>query len=105
MPLLHLEALPPRTTKGEILHLLCATGGIKREQVGRIELHGALAAVEVPPGWETRLARAVDGAELKGRRLRARAGGPAHAAGPDDHFRRLARLVGLESDEEARQAL
>ena len=38
MPLLHLEALPPRTTKGEILHLLIGEGGIGRAHVGKIEL-------------------------------------------------------------------
>src|SRR5438876_11663332 len=101
MPLLHLEPLPPRTTKGDILHLLCTVGGIGREQIGRIELYGAIAAVEVPSGWETRLARALDGSELKGRRLRVRAGGVAQT-GPNDHFGHLARLVRLESEEEAR---
>jgi hypothetical protein len=105
MPLLHLEALPPRTTKGEILHLLCASGGIAREQVGRIDLHGALAAIEVDSGWEVRLARALDGIELKGRRLRARAGDLVRTEASEDHFGQLARLVQLESEEEARQAL
>jgi hypothetical protein len=104
MPLLQLEPVPARTTRGEILHLLCASGGIPREQVGRIELHGALATIEVAPGWETRLARALDGAELKGQRLRARAGDPVRLEEADDHFGRLARLVRLESEEEARRA-
>jgi ATP-dependent RNA/DNA helicase IGHMBP2 len=105
MPLLHLESLPARTTKGEILHLLCGAGGIDREQVGLIELRGTVATVEVPVGWERRLAKTLDGAELKGRRLRVRAGGVLKSAGPDDHFANLARLIQLESEEEARQAL
>src|SRR5438874_13662348 len=101
MPLLHLEPLPPRATKGDIIHLLCAVGGISGEQIGRIELYGAIAAVEVPSGWEMRLARAMDGTEFRGRELRVRAGGVAQT-GPNDHFGHLACLVRLESDEEAR---
>jgi hypothetical protein len=106
MPLLHLEPLPPRLTKGEILHFLSTTGGIRRELVGRIELRGALAAVEVPPGWETRLVKALDGASLKGRRLRAWTAVTEASPGPrEDHFQRLARLLRLESEAEARQTL
>jgi hypothetical protein len=103
MALISLEPLLPRTTKGDVLHLLCDVGGIKREQVGRIELNGAIAVIEVPGGWETRLAKTLEGAELKGRRLRCRAGGAISAAGPDDHFARLARLVRLESQAEAQE--
>jgi hypothetical protein len=35
MPLLSLESLPRRTTKGDLLHFLISTGGISREDVGR----------------------------------------------------------------------
>src|SRR4051812_32556852 len=99
MPLLYLEPLPPRTAKGDVLRLICSAGGIRRELVGRIEVHGAIAAVEVPAGSESRLARALEGAELNGRRLRARPGGTDRVEAPDDHFGRLARLVQLESEE------
>ena len=70
MPLLHLEPLPPRTTKGEILNLLCATGGLHRDQVGRIDLLGGESVIEVPAGWEGRLVKALDGVDLRERRLR-----------------------------------
>lgn len=103
MPLLHLEPLPPRTAKGEILHLLCTTGGLNREQVGRIELLGTVAIVEVPSGWETRLVRALDGVALKERHLRVRVGSAVRNTGPEDHFGRLARLLQWESEAEARQ--
>jgi ATP-dependent RNA/DNA helicase IGHMBP2 len=105
MALLYLESLPPRTTKGEILHLLCGVGGIGREQVGRIELRGALAVVEVPDGCEARLTKKLDGADMKGRQLRVRAGGAPTSIGSEDHFGRLARLVRLESAAEAAQTL
>jgi superfamily I DNA and/or RNA helicase len=104
MPLLHLEPLPPRVTKGEILHLLCSIGGIDREKVGRIDLRGVVAVIEVPPGWDRRLVKALDGAALKERQLRAwTTGDSAESAGADDHFQRLARLLKLESEAEAQR--
>lgn len=106
MPLLHLEPLPPRTTKGEILILLCTTGGLRREQVGRIDLLGPAAAIEVPAGLEVRAVKALDGASLRERRLRAWSSSDAATPiDPTDHFQRLARLLNLESEAEARQVL
>jgi len=104
MSLLHLEPLPPRTTKGEILNLLCTTGGLRREQVGRIDLQGSSVAVEVPDGLDARLVKALDGASLKDRRLRAWMAGVA-PTDANDHFQRMARLLQLESDAEARHLL
>ena len=71
MTLLHLEPLPPRTTKGEILNLLCTAGGLRREQVGRIDLQGATVVIEVPDGSDARVVKALDGTDFKERRLRA----------------------------------
>jgi superfamily I DNA and/or RNA helicase len=104
MALLHLEALPPRTTKGELLHFLTDVGEIDRRRVGRIDLQGNTATVEVPDGWEARLARALDGAALRERRLRVWVVAAGTTSG-DDHFGRLARLLELEADAEAEQAL
>src|SRR5438128_241407 len=103
MALLHLEPLPARTTKGEILSFLCGAG-IDGKRVGRIDLRGATAVVEVPDGWESRLVKALDGAAFKNRRLRAWAGTPAERSDDGDHFQRLARLLELESRAEAEQA-
>ena len=105
MPLLHLESLPSRVGKGEVLKLLVETGGLSRRQVGRIELQAAAAAIEVPAGWQHRLAKALDGAELGGRAIRAwaEADGGAEAAG-GDHFQRLLQLLEMEIHSEARQA-
>jgi ATP-dependent RNA/DNA helicase IGHMBP2 len=105
MPLLHLEPLPPRTSKGDVLRLLIETGGLGRQQVGRIDLNGPAATVEIPDGWENRLVRALDGAPFKDRRLRAWITGATPQSGGEDHFRRLARLLTLESEAEARQTL
>jgi ATP-dependent RNA/DNA helicase IGHMBP2 len=104
MALLHLESLPPRTGKADLLQLLHDVGKLDRRRVGRIDLQGTTATVEVPDGWEGRLVRALDGAAFRERRLRAwaAASGPPPAG---DHFVRLARLLELEADAEAEQAL
>src|SRR5262249_33433536 len=67
-------------------------------------LRGTMASVEVPAGWEARLVKTLDGAMLKERRLRVwSSGSEGVAAAADDHFRRLSRLVELESEAEALQ--
>ncbi|HEV3116161.1 MAG TPA: AAA domain-containing protein [Gemmataceae bacterium] len=101
MALLYLEPLPARLTKGELLAFLCATGSIDGKKIGRIELRGATAVVEIPDGCEAKMVKALDGASLKHRRLRAWSGG-----GPvieSDHFQRLARLLDLEAQAEEEQ--
>jgi ATP-dependent RNA/DNA helicase IGHMBP2 len=103
MPHLRLEPLPPRASRSDVLRLLTDQGGIDRRLVGRIDLQGRLAVVEVPDGWAARLVRALDGAEIDGRRLRAWCDAAAPAG--EDHFSRLADLLELESQAEARQAL
>ena len=107
MPTLHLEQLGPRVGKGDLLELLDKTGGLPGTRVGRIELAGGRATIEVPSGWEQRLARALDGAMLAGRKLRAWAGEALTAGTPgsEDHFQRLVRLLELERAAEAQRAL
>jgi hypothetical protein len=106
MPLLRLDSLPPRTTRGELFHYLLATGGVPSSHVGKIELHGSSAVVEVAAGWDARLVKVLDGASFKGRLLRARVlNAPAGSPADEDHFQRLARLLELEAQAEARQAL
>lgn len=104
MSLLHLEPLPSRTTRGDLLRFVCEQGGLDGRLVGRIDIQGRLATVEVPDRWEARLLRALDGASLNERRLRVWAAGQA-ARDPDDHFQRLANLLEMESDAEAQQIL
>jgi superfamily I DNA and/or RNA helicase len=105
MALLHLEPLPPRVTRGEVLRFVCEQGGLDGRLVGRIDLQGRLASVEVPDSWEARLLKALDGASLRERRLRAWSSASASRPSADDHFQRLAALLHIESEAEARQIL
>ncbi|MBX9682148.1 MAG: AAA family ATPase [Gemmataceae bacterium] len=102
--MLHLDSLPPRTTKGELLAFVCNATGLRGAQVGKIDLQGNTALIELPAETLSRVVKALDGAEFKERRLRAWATA-AKAADPNDHFQRLARLLELESRAEADRIL
>lgn len=108
MPLVHLEQLSPKVGKSDLLRLFDQTGGLPGKRVGRIELAGGRATVEVPSGWERRLAKTIDGATLHGRKLRAWADDPRAAVttpSTEEHFQRLGRLLELERQAEAQRAL
>jgi ATP-dependent RNA/DNA helicase IGHMBP2 len=105
MALIYLEPLPRRASKADILALLDNAGGLDRRRVGRIELRGTQAVVEVPDGWETRLIKLLDGQPMGQRRVRVwTSGQPAAGRGQEDHFQRLGRLLDLESGAEAQRA-
>lgn len=107
MPLLFLDALPSRTRKGAILRLLVETGGLERQHIGKINLYGHQAAVEVPTTAMTSLVAALDGAKLNNHYIRAwsetRPTTAATATADEDHFQRLARLLALEAETEKQQ--
>ena len=103
--LLHLEALPPRTTPGTIIRLLEQVGGLERRGVGAIELRGRTATVEVPPQHAARLVKLLDGANLANQYLRAWVEGAGEGGDAADHFRRLLRLLDSEGRAEAEQVL
>lgn len=106
MSLLHLESLPPKTTKADLLRLICETGGLDRQKVGKIDVRGNRSSVEVPDAWTSRLVKALDGAAMGGRKIRVRS--EIKASRPkisgnftEDHFQRLANCLDLESRAEA----
>ena len=92
-----------KTTKGELLHLLEATGVVKRPEIGRIELRGIQAVVEIPGGNENRLVKALDGVALGERRLRAWIASDAPQLSDPDHFIRMQRLLEMESKAQAQR--
>ncbi|HEV8062631.1 MAG TPA: AAA domain-containing protein [Gemmataceae bacterium] len=105
MALIHLAPLSRRVTKGQLLQFFCTAGGIEGKRVGKIELSGSTAVIEAPDEWEARLIKALDGAMMDGRRLRAWSrGASAPSSDGEDHFQRLARLLELEGQAEAEQA-
>jgi ATP-dependent RNA/DNA helicase IGHMBP2 len=105
MALIHIESFPRQTAKSDLLNFLNSVAGMEHQRVGRIDLLGGKAVMEVPDGWEARLAQALDGQSLGGRRVRVWAEGPADSETPGaDHFERLTRLLEMESQAEAREA-
>ncbi len=104
MALIHLEPLPRRASKGDVLALLHRTGGLDRRRVGQIELRGRLAVVEVPDGWESRLVKTLDGCQFGDRRIRAWTASAPVEHGEEDHFRQLGHLLDRESRAEAQRA-
>jgi len=104
MPSLHLERLSPRVGKTDLLKLLDRVGGLPGTRVGRIELSGGKATIEVPAGWEERLARNLDGAELQGRKIRAWA---ERAGDKEEHefLARLVKLIEVEREAESTRAI
>jgi DNA polymerase III delta prime subunit len=104
MALLHLESLPPKTTKGTLIRLLTQLGELNRGKIGRIEGHGRTATIEVPDAWVHRLVKALDGAKLGNQHIRAWHEGTQRSRDDEDHFARLLRLLEMEADAEADQA-
>jgi ATP-dependent RNA/DNA helicase IGHMBP2 len=105
MPLLHLEPLSRRITKSDLLAFLHTAGGLDRKRVGRIELRGREATIEIPDGWQSRLVKALDGEMLGDRRVQVWVDIPTDSgSGGEDHFERLARLLDMESRAEAQEA-
>ena len=105
MTLLHLEALPPRTTKGTIVRLLTQVGEIDKQRIGTIEMRGREASVEVPDNWAARLVRALDGTSLDNRNIRAWHESVARGGQDEDQFDRWLRLLDMEAEAEAAQLL
>ena len=105
---LRIEGLPPKTTRGTIVRLLTQVGGIDRRKIGKIEVTGRSALVEVPQANGPKLAAALDGTQLDQRYLAVSWRDAAESAEADleeDHFQRLARLLRLEAAQEDAQTL
>lgn len=103
---LHLEGLPPRITRSELLQFILDVGGLDHRRLGKLELRGNQAEIEVPSGWEHRLVKAISAATLRERRIRAWAERqPGSATSEHEHFDRLLRLLELESRAEAQRAV
>src|SRR5262245_37524794 len=107
MPIIHIEPIPSRASKGDLIDLVCSKGELDRRRIGRIELRGKMAVVEVPEGSTSRLVKLLDGANLGTGRVRVWAAPETGIAGSyggsDEHFQRLGRLIALESQAESQE--
>src|SRR5688572_9165182 len=106
MSIIHLASLPPKLHKVELLAWIAELGGVDVRRLGKLEISGREAVLEVPAGWERRLVKALDGARFGERLIRAWTGrAPADSGQDETHFDRLSRLLEIESKAAARQAL
>jgi len=98
---LFIDGLPPKTGIGTVLRLLIEEGRLKKERIGRINLSGGLATVEVPDGRATRLVRLLDGAAVGTRHIRVwqKANINSHP-----HFTQLRGWLAMEAKAEQEQA-
>ncbi|HTN77891.1 MAG TPA: AAA domain-containing protein, partial [Pirellulaceae bacterium] len=100
--LLYLDALPRNTTKGTIVRLLVQVGELEKNRVGKVELSGRRATVEVPEAWLLRLVKKLDGTPLAHQHIRAWSAMPKVAATPaDEHFAALLKWIDVEAAAEA----
>ena len=109
MALLRIEPLAKQTTKSDLLKLVCETGCAGRGEIGRIEIVGRQAIIELPDGVAARVANALRGRALHGMPVQASLAqdttAPHQVTGGESHFARLARLLELESKAEAQRVL
>ncbi|MCH2126685.1 MAG: AAA domain-containing protein [Pirellulaceae bacterium] len=102
MALLHIESLPPQTTKGTIVRLLIQIGKVDRAKIGRIEVVNRTARVEIPDRQLGRAVKLLDGENLANRKIHVW-GEPSSlpATFANEHFARLAHLLQIEAAAEA----
>lgn len=100
MELLFIDGLPPGAGKGTILRLLIEQGEIQKGRIGKIELRGGLATVEVAEGWAARLVRHLDGVQVETRRVRVWSQTPGR---DDASFAHLSRWLAMEAAAEQGQ--
>ncbi|MCP4455823.1 MAG: AAA family ATPase [Planctomycetes bacterium] len=105
MSLLHIAPLPRQVTKAQLLGFFNLVPRMDRQRVGRIDLRGGEAIIEIPDGWQVRLVQALDGQRLGHRRVRVWVESQGDGSTADGcHFEHLARLLEMESRAEAAKA-
>ncbi len=96
---IYLDGLPPTMRKGGILKLLIEVGGLRKDKIGKIELNGRLATIEIPDGQAAKLVRTLDGHQVETRHIRAW----QQTSQPSDRFQQLLRWLQLEANAEKGQ--
>ena len=101
--LLYLDALPPNTKRGTIVRLLTQLVGLPKDRVGKIEIRGRTANIEIPSRFLDSAVAKIDGSRLGDQHIRAWHNTKKKTAAEEDHFQRLGRWLELEADAEAEQ--
>ena len=96
MARIQIEPIPFKCSPGVLLSFVCTGGGIDSKHIGKIELLGRSATVEVPDGKASSLVKALDGTAIQERPVRVRIAGKTDF-GDAEHFARLAKLLDLEA--------
>ncbi|MCO5199588.1 MAG: AAA domain-containing protein [Anaerolineae bacterium] len=101
MEKLFIDGLPRQTRNGAIFQLLVEQGRLAQQRIGRIDVQGTFATVEVADGWSGRVARRIDGAQIGRRHIRAWRDATEQINDP--HFDQMKRWLKLEADAEQAQ--
>ena len=100
MATVHIEGIPQRRTSGDVLSWLAGLAGVRKAQIGRIDVERCRARVGVEDAAVERVMRALRDATWDGRVIEAWCEGPTAGAEPHRHLAQLRRLMKLESDAE-----
>lgn len=96
-----IDGLPRQTRNGAIFQLLVEQGRLAQHRIGRIDIQGTFAAVDVADGWSGRVAQRINGAQIGRRHVRAWHEAASQVSDP--HFDQLKRWLKLEADAEQAQ--
>lgn len=97
MPILNIDGLPPRVSKGQLMNLLIQDGNMRKHHIGRMVTKGHGATIEITGGDMNRLVTLLDGNLVGTRQIRVWTDA---AAGEHDHFDKLLHWLALEATAE-----
>lgn len=103
MPL-HIDSLPGRIGKGNLLRWILDTEEVRKQQVGAIEIYGRAATIEIPDSAGPRLVKRLDGRKLLSRNVQVWFESVDEDSDRTGHFAKLERWLSMERSAEAQQA-
>lgn len=103
MARIHIEPIPYRCSPGLLLSFVCTRGNIESKHIGKIEILGKSATVEVPDAKASSIIKSLDGTAIQDKPVRVRIADRANFD-KATHFGKLARLLDLEAEAEREEA-
>ena len=101
MQLLYLDKLPKGFGRNKLLRLLIEEGRFNKLSIGKIDVTGKRATIELESGDAAQVAQRLDGLQIGTAKIRA--WHELAAGDADDHFARLLRWLKLEAQAEQQQ--